>query len=286
MKRALLLIGPLLALGGAIGLLSHGSAIVDVTGVLLFNTGAIAASLGEMQQSIQMMIVMVYLLTVGLVVAIGAMTFPGQPQCVTIIGKLLGCAAGGTLIGGAVLSGQAIDDVRRNLVALSTSEKAPKPGMLQQIIDAGGEELHLGIMVYIAASVVLLLVGVVGFRRSESTRMGSTVKIAMMLMVIAAVAIAIAGASALVWYNVDKTLFLVTDFENPAEPAELAGHLLQAYQAGVVLFSGMGGLGVVAVLGYLFSPNYRRPKPPVGASQVAEPQNKETQESESADESA
>ena len=258
MKRALLLIGPLLALVGAIGLLYHGSAIMEVLLVLTYNTAATAKPLADMMQEVELAIVFVYVLTVGLVIAIGALTFPGQPQCVTIIGKLLGCLGGATLIGGGYLSGNAMDQVLKGLQVIATSAKAPKPAMLQAVVDAGNEQLQSGIVVYIISVAILLLAGLVGFRRRESTRLGSTIKIAMVLLVVAAIAIAIAGSSAMVWYNVDQTLAMVVDLNNPPQPSDLAMRLVDAQQAGVILYSGIGGLGVVAIIAYLFSPNYRR----------------------------
>ncbi|PQO46558.1 hypothetical protein [Blastopirellula marina] len=259
MKRALLLIGPLLALVGAIGLLYHGSSILEILLVLTYNTAATAQPLSQMMQEVELAIVFVYVLTVGLVTAIGALTFPGQPQCVTIIGKLLGCLGGATLIGGGYLSGHAMDHALKGLQVLASSEKAPKPPMLQAIVDAGSEQLQTGIVVYIISVGILLLAGLVGFRRRESTLMGSSIKIAMVLLVVAVIAIAIAGSSAMVWYSVDQTLAMVVDINNPPQPSDLAVQLIQALQVSVVLYSGFGGLGVVAIIAYLFSPNYRRP---------------------------
>lgn len=267
MKRALLLIGPLLALVGAIGVLFHGSAIMEVLLVLTYNTAATATPLAEVMQEVELAIVFVYVLTVGLVTAIGALTFPGQPQCVTILGKVLGCSAGATLIAGGYLSGLAMNDVLNSLQVIATSEKAPKPSMLRDIVDVSKEDLQTGIVVYLVAVGILFLAGLVGFRRRESTRLGSSIKIAMVLLVVAAIAIAIAGSSAIVWYNVDQTLAMVVDIENPPSPNGLAMRLVDSLQAGVVLYSGFGGLGVVAIIAYLFSPNYRRP-----VAELEEPQ--------------
>ncbi len=264
MKRALLLLGPLLALAGGIGLLLHGSAIIEVLLALTYRLGTPTTPLETMLQNVQWVILFVYLLMVGLIMAIVALPFPGQPQYTTILGKLLGCLAGLTLIGGAYQSGSVVMDVLKAIQMIATSTTAPKQADLQQVVDTSSDDLKLGIIVYLVACAILLLAGLIGFRKGESMRLSSGTKIVISLLLVTIIAIGIVGASGLVWYNVDQLMYVVTDIDHPPEPTAIMSYLTTTFQAGVVLYGGIGGLGFACLLAYLLTPRYRKTadKPP------------------------
>lgn len=258
MKRALLLLGPLLALAGSIGLLLHGSAILEVLLVLTYRIGTPTTSLESLLQNVQLVILFFYLLMVGLILSIVALSFPAQPKYSTVLGKLLGCLAGLTLIGGGYLCGNAVMDIQHTLEVIATSETAPKQADLEQAIETTSSELAQGTIVYLVASVVLLLVGLIGFRQGDAMRLSSGTRIVVSLLLVTIVAIGIVGASGFLWYNVDQVMYVVTDINSTPEPQEILSKLVASFQAGVVLHGGIGGLGLVCLFAYLLAPRYRK----------------------------
>lgn len=259
MKRALLLLGPLLALAGSIGLLLHGSAIIEILLVLTYRSGTPTASLESLLQNVQLVVLFVYMMMVGLTLAIVALPFPGQPRYTTVLGKLLGCLAGLGLMGAAYHNGKIIMSIEHVLNMIATSTTAPKQAELEQAVAQHSSDLETGLIAYIAGCAVLLLVGIIGFRKGEATRLSSGTKIVISLLMLTVVAIGIVGASGLVWYNVDQVMYVVTDIDTPAEPAAIVSPLITAFQAGVVLYGGIGGLGFVCLFTYLLTPRYKKP---------------------------
>ncbi|PQO31513.1 hypothetical protein C5Y97_19010 [Blastopirellula marina] len=254
----MLLLGPLLALGGSIGLLLHGSAILEVLLVLTYRMGTPTTSLESLLQNVQLVILFFYLLMVGLILSIVALSFPGQPQYATAWGKLLGCLAALTLIGGGYLSGTSVMQIQKTLEAIATNEIVPKQVDLERTVATTSSELAQGTIVYLVACVILLLVGLIGFRQGDAMRLSSGTRIVVSLLLVTVVAIGIVGASGYLWYNVDQVMYVVTDINSIPEPQDILSKLVASFQADVVLHGGISGLGLVCLLAYLLAPRYRK----------------------------
>lgn len=258
MKRALLLLGPLLALAGSIGLLLYGSAIGDTLLILTYRLGTPTMPLETMLLNVQLVILFVYMLMVGLILAVVALPFPGQPQYSTITGKLLGCLAGLGLIGAAYLASHSILNIQIALQKISPDPATLKQANVQQIVDTASSDLWPGSALLIVACALLLLTGLIGFRPGEARRLSSGTKIVSSLLFITVLAIGIVGASGILWYTVDQVMYLVTDINSPAPPAVISSHLTTVIQTGAILYAGLGGLGFVCLFSYLLTPRFRR----------------------------
>ncbi|RCS40457.1 hypothetical protein DTL42_24070 [Bremerella cremea] len=258
MKRLLLLFGPLLALAGSLGLLLYGSAIGETLLILTYRLGTPTASLETMLLNVQLVILFVYMLMVGLLLAVVALPFPGQPQYSTITGKLLGCLAGFVLMGAAYQAGNVVLGLQHALKNMSTDPAKLNQAALQQIVDTASSDLEPGSVLFIVACALLLVTGLIGFRPGEARRLSSGTKIVISLLFVTLIAIGIVGASGILWYTVDQVMYLVTDINSPAPPAVIGSHLSIAFQTGAVLYAGLGGLGFVCLFSYLLTPRFRR----------------------------
>ena len=172
MKRLLLLLGPVVALIGSLGLVMFGSALVGVFDVLTFRIVDPPDPPPAVLVDLQWAVMSAMALVGGLVISCVATVMRDSGQTISTIGRLLYTGAGVSLIVGAMPLAWVIMGAKGSFRIIATSPTAPTAESVQEMIQSVEPTMTIGFTMLVVPAVLLLVGGSPGFPASSSQTTG------------------------------------------------------------------------------------------------------------------
>jgi hypothetical protein len=238
MKRLLLLLGPVVALLGSLGLVMSGSAVVGVFELLTFRNIDPAA------------------LVVGLVISCLATVMRNSGHTISMIGRLLYTVAGVLLITGAMPSAWGIMSVKAIFRILATSPTSPKLESIQAVMLSAEPAMTIGCAIFALSAVLLIVAGTAGFQATPSQVNGSQSP----LRVVFGTGSVIVGGIVLlllmfIWSNGNALETLAREASVGVRLADVAQHFSGILNKSLFVFGGVATLGLLQLLASIFAPS-------------------------------
>jgi hypothetical protein len=257
MKRLLLLLGPVVALFGSLGLVMFGNAIVGVFfDVLTFRIvdppDPPPAALAELQWAV----VSAMALVVGVVISCVATVMRDSRQTISTIGRLLYTGAGVSLIVGAMPLAWVVIGAKGSFRIIATSASSPTAESVQEMIQSAEPTMTIGYAMLVLSAVLLLVGGLAGFQASSSPTTGRRPTLSLVFAigsVLVGVILLLLNIS--VWFNGSALETIITDASGGHKPSEWAAHLVGILNKSLFVFGGLGTLGLLQLLASIFVPS-------------------------------
>jgi hypothetical protein len=256
MKRLLLVLGSVLSIAGASGLVVFGSAIVGVfDGVMTHRIvdppEPLPASLAELGWVAMSGIA----LAIGLAVSCVATVMRDSQRTISLAGKTLHVVAGILLLIGTLPLLWGIMGAMRDFRMIATSAVAPTPESTREMFQAAVPTLTGGCAILVVGAVVLLVAGQVGVRTKPSQSIGTRSKFG----VSAAIGSVVLGVvSSLlfvgVWLHGSALEAIFADAPSASEAWEFAQHLAGILFKSLAAFIAVGLQGVMQAVAAVFAP--------------------------------
>jgi hypothetical protein len=255
MKRLLLLLGPVVALTGSLGLVMYGRAMIGVFEVLTVGSlgpAPLPAALAELQWAMMSAMTLV----TGLVISCVATVMRNSGHTISKIGRLLYTVAGVSLIIGAMPLAWAIMGAKDSFRILATAQTSPKFEMLQEMILSAESAMTIGYAVFVLSAVLLIVAGSTGFQAtpSQANDRQSPLSVAFAIG-----SVLVGGVLLLlmmfVWFNGNALGMMITETSVTPTPAELAAHLTGILNKSLFVFGGLATLGLLQLLASIFAPS-------------------------------
>ena len=258
MKRLLLLLGPVVALIGSLGLVMFGSAVVGVFELLTLRKVDPTAPLPEFAPlpELQWAVISAIALVVGLVISCLATVMRNSGHTISTIGRLLYTVAGVSLIIGAMPLAWGIMGAKASFSILATAKTSPKPESLLEMILSAESAMTIGYAVFVLSAVLLIVAGSAGFQATPSQVNDRQSPLS---VVFGTGSVLVGGILLLllmfVWSNGNALDTMVTEASVIAKPSELASHLLGILNKSLFVFGGVATLGLLQLLASIFAPS-------------------------------
>lgn len=259
MKPLTLVVGPVLSIAGAVGLIVSGGAIVAVLdGVLTYRFGdppqPLPASLGQLGWAA----VSGTALACGLLISCVAIVIRDSQKTLSLAGKILQVLAGSLLFVGTMPVLWGLLAVKQGFFIISTSAEAPKPENVREMVGAAAPMLTVGFGILLVGATAMLVAGQVGVRVKPSQTIGTRST----LGVLAAIGSLLLGLAVSlfflgVWGHGTALEAMIADPTLIAKPSELAQHLVGILNKSLVAFIGMGCQGILQAAAAIFAPATR-----------------------------
>jgi hypothetical protein len=259
MKRLLLLLGPMVALMGSLGLVVSGSAVVGVLELLTYGNvdpTTPPPALPELQWAVLSAIALV----VGLVISCLATVMRNSGHTISMIGRLLYTVAGVLLITGAMPSASGIMSVKAVFRILAYASTTPQPESMQVLMLYAESAMTIGCAVFALSAVLLIVAGTAGFQATPSQVNDRQSPLS---VVFGTGAVLVGGIVLLllmfVWSNGNALETMVTQALSKGsvgvQPSELASHLSGILNKSLFVFGGVATLGLLQLLASIFAPS-------------------------------
>ena len=259
MKRLLLLLGPMVALMGSLGLVVSGSAVVGVLELLPYGNvdpTTPPPALPELQWAVLSAIALV----VGLVISCLATVMRNSGHTISMIGRLLYTVAGVLLITGAMPSASGIMSVKAVFRILAYASTTPQPESMQVLMLYAESAMTIGCAVFALSAVLLIVAGTAGFQATPSQVNDRQSPLS---VVFGTGAVLVGGIVLLllmfVWSNGNALETMVTQALSKGsvgvQPSELASHLSGILNKSLFVFGGVATLGLLQLLASIFAPS-------------------------------
>lgn len=254
MKRLLLVVGPLLSIAGAVGLIMFGHAIANVfEGVLTHRIvnppEPPPSSLGELGWVALSGMALAF----GLAISCAATAMRDRQESISPTGRILLVVAGVLLLIGTIPVLWGILVTKNGFMVIATSSVAPKPDDIREMIAAASPMITLGCTILLIGSVVLLVTGQIGFRTkalqtSDTTSMLSNLAALGSLVSGVVLSLLLVGS----WRHGIALEALLTE-GGAVKPSELAEHLAGVLDKSLLAFIAVGCQGVLQAVAAIFA---------------------------------
>jgi hypothetical protein len=256
MKRLLLLLGPVVALLGSLGLVMSGSAVVGVFELLTFRNIDPAAPPPTALPELQWAVISAMALVVGLVISCLATVMRNSGHTISMIGRLLYTVAGVLLITGAMPSAWGIMSVKAIFRILATSPTSPKLESIQAVMLSAEPAMTIGCAIFALSAVLLIVAGTAGFQATPSQVNGSQSP----LRVVFGTGSVIVGGIVLlllmfIWSNGNALETLAREASVGVRLADVAQHFSGILNKSLFVFGGVATLGLLQLLASIFAPS-------------------------------
>jgi hypothetical protein len=268
MKRSLLVLGSVLSIAGASGLVVFGGSIVGILdGAMTFRITdplkPLPASLGQIGWAAMSGVA----LALGLAVSCVATAMRDSQQTTSLSGKILQVVAGVLLLIGTMPVLWGIMVAKKGFTVVCMSSVTPKPEDFQEMIEAASPGITVGCFVLLLGAVFMLVAGQIGLRTNPSPTIGTR----SMFGVFAARAVMLLGVLAAfiffgVWLNGNALGAIFANAERTPKASQLALHLMVILNRSLLAFSILGCQGILQAVVGVFAPMSH---PSQGSSQMA-----------------
>ncbi len=255
MKRLLLLLGPVVALTGSLGLVMYGRAMIGVFEVLTVGSlgpAPLPAALAELQWAMMSAMTLV----IGLVISCVATVMRNSGRTISTIGRLLYTVAGVSLIIGAMPLAWAIMGAKDSFRILATAQSSPKFENLQEMILSAESAMTIGYAVFVLSAVLLIVAGSAGFQATPSQandrQSPLSVNFAIGSVLVGGVLLLLMIS---VRFNGNALGMMITETSVTPNPSELAAHLTGILNKSLFVFGGLATLGLLQLLASIFAPS-------------------------------
>ena len=258
MKRLLLVIGPILSISGASGLVVFGSAIVGVLdGVMTYRIVNPPAPPPTSLVDLGWAAISGMALTIGLAISCGATVMRDSRNSVSLGGTILSVVAGVLLLVGAIPLLRGVMCAIRDFRTIAASATTPNPENVREMVQGASSTLTVGCAILFVGSVVLFVAGQIGVRTkplpTSDTRSMFGVLVAIGSTVLGVVvSLLFVG----IWLHGDTLLAFFADVvSSTPRPSNLAQHLSGVLNKSLVAFMGIGCQGVVQIAATISAPS-------------------------------
>lgn len=256
MKRLVLLLGPVIAIVGSLGLVMFGSAFVGVFfAVLTFRIvdppQPLPAALAELQWAVMSAMAIV----VGVAVSCVAMVKRNNRQTISTTGRLLYAAAGVSLIGGTIPLAWGIMDANQSFRNIARSASSPTAESVQEMIHSVEPAMTIGFAMLVLSAVLLLAASLVEFQVKTSPANGTRAPLNN-VVAIGSVLVSVILFPLLISVGLNGIALetILTETSMTPNPAELAAHLAGILNKSLLVFAGLGTLGLLQLLAAIYLP--------------------------------
>lgn len=232
-----------------------GSAVVGVFDVLTFRIvdppDPPPAALAELHWAVMSVLALV----VGLVISCVASVMRHSEQSISTIGKLLYTGAGVSLIVGAMPLAWGVIGAKGSFRIIATSASSPTIESVQGMMRSAEPQMTIEYGMFVLSAVMLLAAGLTGLQARPSqasdprTPIRAVVAIGSALVGVILILLMIS-----IWFNGNALRVMMTDTSLTPKPAELAAHLSGILNKSLIVFVGLGVLGLLQLLASLFPP--------------------------------
>ncbi|MCH1494357.1 MAG: hypothetical protein L7U72_03940, partial [Rubripirellula sp.] len=221
-KRLLLLLGPLAALIGTLGLVLFGRALIGVFEVLTLSiTETSLPALAEFQWAVVSAVIMV----VGVVISIISVVIQYSRQTLSMLGKILYTVAGVTLLVGAVSLAMSIIEAKGSFKFIANPSNSPAPESISDMIQSVEPTMTFGYSLLGLSAAISLLAGLIGSRTSFSQANLPPATLSVVFVTIPGmVSTLLVLLIASVRLNGNSLEAIISDVSANPKPAELAEH--------------------------------------------------------------
>ena len=251
MKRFLLLLGPVVAFTGSLGLVMFGSAVIGVFEVLTVRS-LVPAALTELQWAMMSAMTLV----IGLVISCIATVMRNSGHAISTIGRLLYTVAGVSLIIGAMPLAWGIMGAKASFSILATAKTSPKPESLLEMILSAESAMTIGYAVFVLSAVLLIVAGSAGFQATPSQ---VNDRQSPLRVVFGTGSVLVGGIVLLllmfVWSNGNALETMFREASVGVKPADVAQHLSGILDKSLFVFGGVATLGLLQLLASIFAPS-------------------------------
>jgi hypothetical protein len=256
MKRSLLLLGSVLSIAGAVGLVAFGDAFATILdGVLTYRIVDPPEPLPASFAEVTWAAFSGMALTLGLAISCIGMVMQDNQKTISLAGRLLASVAGILLVFGIMPLLWGVLGAKRALTVIATSAAAPKPEELHEMVQATAPVLLIGSAILLLGTVVLLVAGLVGLQPKSppNSSQGSVTRVIVILgCLLFGVVLSLLFVG--VWLHGTALGEMFTDTTLTPKPTEIAGHLMGIFYKSMFAFIGVGCLGIASVLAAVFAP--------------------------------
>jgi hypothetical protein len=256
MKRLLLVLGPVLSIAGAVGLIAFGDAFVTILdGVLTYRIVDPPEPLPASFAEVKWAAFSGMALTLGLVISCIGMVIHDSQRTISVAGKILASVGGVLLVFGIMPLLWGILGAKGALTVIATSASAPKPEELQEMLQATAPMLLIGSAILLLGTVVLLVAGLVGLQPKSppNSSQGSVTRVIVTLgCLLFGVVLSLLFFG--VWLHGTALGEMFTDITLTPKPTEIAGHLMGIFYKSMFAFIGVGCLGIMHILAAVLAP--------------------------------
>ena len=258
MKRLLLLLGPVVALIGTMGLAMFGGAIVGVFDVLVLSSvnpsDPPPAALAELQWAVMSAMALV----VGLVASCVAAVMKDTGQVISTTGRVLYIGAGASLVIGAAPLAWGIMGLQGSFRIIATSASGTKPESIREVIQSAELAMTIGYAILVFSAVLLLVAGSAGFQagrpQADGKRTGLSVAVAMGSVLLGVVLSLVLFS---IWLSGNAIEVMIAETSIALKPAELAEHLSVILSRSLFIFGGLATLGLLQLAASIIAPSMR-----------------------------
>lgn len=256
MTRLLLLLGPVVALFGSLGLVVSGSAVVGVFELLTYGNVDPSAHPPAGLRELQWAVISAMALVVGLVISCLATVMRNSGHTISMIGRLLYTVAGVLLITGAMPSAWGIMSVKAIFRILATSPTSPKPESIQAVMLSAEPAMTIGCAVFALSAVLLIVAGAAGFQATPSQ---VNDRQSPLRVVFGTGSVLVGGIVFLllmfIWSNGNALETMVREASVGVKPADVAQHFSGILNKSLFVFGGVAMLGLLQLLASIFAPS-------------------------------
>jgi hypothetical protein len=254
MKRRVVLVGPILSIAGASGLMLFGAAIVGVMdGVLTYRVvdppEPLPTSLGELKW----VAISGTALTFGLVISCVAMAMRDSQRTISLAGKILQVVAGVLFLIGSISVLWGIVVAKRGFLVIATSGATPKPDDVREMVQSAAPILTVGSVILVVGAVVLLVAGQIKDRTEQTSaaraKLGNLAAIGSF-----AVAVVVSLLFVGIWLHANalETTFADAGVIMP-KASELGQHLAAILNKSLLAFIAVGCQGALQAVAAIFA---------------------------------
>jgi hypothetical protein len=257
MKRTLLLLGPIIAVSGSLGLLVTGGTLVGVFDVLTHHVADPApASLAELPWAVMSTMGVV----IGLAITCVATVLRDDGRTISTMGRLIAAAAGVFAVAAAVPVVWVIIGVKGAFSIIAMSSTAPTAEELQEMIQSARPGMMIGAALLLLAAALQAVGGAIGFQLRAPVRSGGRVAASVM----SAIGSVLAGLFALlllssVWSHGTALESMIAGQSASPKPAELAEHLQAILNGTFLAFGMLATQGVLQIVTAIAVPSGKPP---------------------------
>ena len=260
MKRLLLVVGPILSIAGAVGLIMFGDALVGIMdGVLTYRFVNPPEPLPASLVSVKWAAFSGMALTLGLAISCIGTVIRDSQKTISLAGRLLASVAGILLVFGTMSLLWGVLGAKRAFIIIATSAMTPKPENVQEMVEASSPMFMTGSAILLIGAAVLLVAGQVGLQAKPP----QAIETHSVFGVLAAIGSVLLGVvlsllfiGILLHGNALESFFIHTAIIPKA--SELARHLVGILNKSLLAFIGVGCQGTMHILAAAFAPSAKQ----------------------------
>lgn len=256
MKRSLLLLGSVLSIAGAVGLIAFGDAFVTIMdGVLTYRFVDPPEPLPASFVGVKWAAFSGMALTLGLAIWCIGMVMNNNRKTISLAGRISACVGGVLLVFGIMPLLWGVLGAKRSLMIIAMSAATPKPVEVQEMVRATAPMLLIGSAILLVGATVLLVAGQVGIR-AKPPQTNSTRSVLGVIVTVGSVFLGVVLSLVFVgiWLHGNALEEIFTGTTLTPKAFELGEHLFGIVNKSLLAFIGVGCQGITSIFAAVLAP--------------------------------